>query len=480
MSSQTIECKIIVRRNIRMFVFLFSLALCQIDEDANPLEAIQQYRSFGQNDKMKRVLDKQIKKLGKQTPIVYYRLRAEAEANLGMSEEALEDIETAMKKNPDAFEQKQLYTISANEHLRMGDAEQALADAQLAEEPSLTASAKELTKLLKQAEDFIDDEKYADAAKVYDRILPICTRALELRQKRADIAWMLRQTLVFENNMRETVKAFYENDADLDYRFGVSLICNGKFDEGKKHIAKAEEIDEVPDEAKQYLKLASSQGSSFRDAENNFKRGNYDEAMRIISKYNQSMRSVCGAEAGSISKASYLAAKIAEKQSKLNDAVDYINTAVEIDTENEDYIRYKADLCYRNKDFNAAVFEYTRLSRKYPNDAYLANALQRAMDGKKKASAVDYYKILGLPRGCTKTQIKDAYRKLARKWHPDQYPDPAEKKKAEDTMKEINTAYDILSDAEKRRYYDAGGDMEQFQAWKDQQNMRNGGVVFEQ
>lgn len=458
-----------------MFLFLSVLAVSEIDEDADPVGALQQYRAFGNDAKVKSILDKQIKKLGKQTPILFYRLRAEAECNLYMPEEALEDVEKARKLKPDAMESKNLAMIAANSYLRIGDAEQALAEAQMAEDAQLISSSNELAKLLKQAEDFIDDDNYAEAAKVYDKILPICNRATELQQKRADIAWMLRQTLVFENNMRETVNAFFENDADLDYRYGVALICNGKMGEGKKYIAKAEEIDEVPPEAKKYRQLATTHAGSFNEAESAFKKGNYDEALRVLSKYNNSITELCGPSTGAISKSSFLAAKIAEKQSKLDVAVDMMNTALEIDTENDEYIRYRADLCYKNKEYDAAVFDYTRLQHKYPNDSGIAHALQRAMDGKKKANAVDYYKILEVPKGCTKSQIKDAYRKLARKWHPDQYPDQADKKKAEDMMKVINTAYDILTDTDKRRYYDAGGDMEQYQAWKDQQAMKNGG-----
>jgi len=63
----------------------------------------------------------------------------------------------------------------------------------------------------------------------------------------------------------------------------------------------------------------------------------------------------------------------------------------------------------------------------------------------------DYYKTLELPRGAGDVQIKRAYRRLARKYHPDFNPgDPA----AEDRMEEINQAYEVLSDRKKREEYD--------------------------
>jgi curved DNA-binding protein len=65
----------------------------------------------------------------------------------------------------------------------------------------------------------------------------------------------------------------------------------------------------------------------------------------------------------------------------------------------------------------------------------------------------DYYAILGLERGASDADIKKAYRKLARKYHPD----VSKEKNAEERFKEVNEAYQTLSDAEKRAAYDQLG-----------------------
>ncbi|MDE2291476.1 MAG: DnaJ domain-containing protein, partial [Elusimicrobia bacterium] len=66
----------------------------------------------------------------------------------------------------------------------------------------------------------------------------------------------------------------------------------------------------------------------------------------------------------------------------------------------------------------------------------------------------DYYKILGVGKNASDEEIKKAYRKLARRYHPDRNPGD---KQAEERFKQVSQAHDVLSDADKRKEYDRGG-----------------------
>jgi len=89
---------------------------------------------------------------------------------------------------------------------------------------------------------------------------------------------------------------------------------------------------------------------------------------------------------------------------------------------------------------------------------------------------IDYYKVLGVSKSATTEEIKKAYRKIARKYHPDVNP---EDKEAEKKFKQVNEAHAVLSDPEKRKKYDQyGKDWEHAEAFEQarrQQSRRAGG-----
>src|SRR5215467_849415 len=84
---------------------------------------------------------------------------------------------------------------------------------------------------------------------------------------------------------------------------------------------------------------------------------------------------------------------------------------------------------------------------------------------------IDYYKVLGLDKNATEEDIKKAYRKLARKLHPDLNPND---KDAHKKFQQINEANEVLSDPEKRKKYDQYGE-----DWKNagqfEQSAQSGG-----
>ena len=85
---------------------------------------------------------------------------------------------------------------------------------------------------------------------------------------------------------------------------------------------------------------------------------------------------------------------------------------------------------------------------------------------------MDYYKALGVVRSATQKDIKRAYHRLAKEWHPDKNPD--DKEEAEKRFKKIARAYEVLGDKDTKRRYDSGEDVDDPNAQARQQQQHQG------
>jgi len=125
--------------------------------------------------------------------------------------------------------------------------------------------------------------------------------------------------------------------------------------------------------------------------------------------------------------------------------------------------KIKAEIYLSQENYDEAVRQFEKAINAGDNSAQ--EGLHKAKKLQKMASRVDYYKVLGVPKTATASEIKKAYRKLAMNYHPDKmknFSEP-EKEKANKLMKEIGEAYAILSDENKRVKYDQGDEFDEQQ-----------------
>ena len=80
---------------------------------------------------------------------------------------------------------------------------------------------------------------------------------------------------------------------------------------------------------------------------------------------------------------------------------------------------------------------------------------------------IDYYKILGVPKDIAQKDVKKAYLKRAKQFHPDLHPDDP---KAKAKFQALNEAYDVIGDPEKRKKYDQYGEQ-----WREAEQFQSGG-----
>ncbi|KAJ3079224.1 hypothetical protein HK102_003942, partial [Quaeritorhiza haematococci] len=141
----------------------------------------------------------------------------------------------------------------------------------------------------------------------------------------------------------------------------------------------------------------------------------------------------------------------------------------------------RADCYMKLEKYEDAVRDYNLADGIKPNDAEINRALQSAQKLLKESKRKDYYKILGVSRDASDSEIKKAYRKLALVYHPDKQASLPEEERAvaETKFKEIGEAYGVLSDPRKKEMFDMGVDVDGSMASDGHSHPFAGGVAME-
>uniref|UniRef100_A0A3B3D5L8 DnaJ homolog subfamily C member 3 n=1 Tax=Oryzias melastigma TaxID=30732 RepID=A0A3B3D5L8_ORYME len=146
------------------------------------------------------------------------------------------------------------------------------------------------------------------------------------------------------------------------------------------------------------------------------------------------------------------------KDQQASRAVPVCSEVLQSDPENVNVLKDRAEAYVQDEQYEEAIKDYETAGKYSENDHQIKEGLERAQRLLKQSQRRDYYKILGVKRTAKKKEIIKAYRKLAQQWHPDNFQDPQEKKKAEKKFIDIAQAKEVLTDPEMRNKFDQGED----------------------
>ncbi|XP_044489709.1 dnaJ protein P58IPK homolog isoform X2 [Mangifera indica] len=150
--------------------------------------------------------------------------------------------------------------------------------------------------------------------------------------------------------------------------------------------------------------------------------------------------------------------KVLVKLGRGKDALSSCNDALDIDGDLLEALVQRGEAKLLTEDWEGAVADFKSAAQQSPQDMNIREALMRAEKALKMSKRKDWYKILGVSKTASISEIKRAYKKLALQWHPDKNVNNREE--AEAKFQEIAAAYEVLGDEEKRTRYDRGEDIE--------------------
>ncbi|XP_058965590.2 dnaJ homolog subfamily C member 3-like [Pocillopora verrucosa] len=388
--------------------------------------------------------------------LTYFK-RATVFLAMGRSKAALPDLDRVLELRPDFFQAR---LQRGNVLLKQGRLDEAHIDyeAVLHKNPDNAEALQQLNviepirKDVSEARNAINMGDYSLAIEFLGRAIEVAPWDTELRIMRADCHENMGDYINAISDIKPTTKLIPDNTAAY-LRLSELHYGMGELEDALREVRECLKLDQDHKDCFPFYKKLKKLNKQMQAAQDLINKGEYEEA---ISKLKQALKTE--------SKIPSLAAKARRqlchchlKLHNPTDAITECNEALKIDENDVDALCDRAEAHILNEMYDDAVNDYQKAKSINEHLHKVQEGLDRAQKLLKQSKKRDYYKILGLKRTASKKEILKSYRKLAVKWHPDQYKGD-DKKKAEKMFIDVAAAKEVLTDPEKRAKYDNGED----------------------
>ncbi|XP_078033112.1 dnaJ homolog subfamily C member P58IPK [Augochlora pura] len=370
---------------------------------------------------------------------------------------ALLDLDKVLELKPD-FTSARLQR--GNVLLKQAEFSKAAADFRsvLEVEPQNNEALNALSKIAPAQEDLeiveklIRDQDYTAAVRQLTRLIELCPWAVELREHRAECYEILEDYTSAISDVHSTTKLQSDNTNGF-FKLATLRYHLGQVDESLKDIRECLKLDPEHSKCFSFYKKIKKVAKLLADAEKFEKGGKYDDC--IVS--GQSALKLEPSIGNVRFFAHQLLCKCYTSSLDTDQAITNCQEALKMRKEPDVYCDM-AEAYLAAEMFDDSIREFKEALEIDSSSQRAKQGLHKAQQRQKLSESRDYYKILGVPRTASKRDIIKAYRKAAQKWHPDNFQEGEEKKRAEKRFIDIAAAKEVLTDDEKRAKFDQGED----------------------
>uniref|UniRef100_A0A8C5NHS0 DnaJ homolog subfamily C member 3 n=1 Tax=Gouania willdenowi TaxID=441366 RepID=A0A8C5NHS0_GOUWI len=388
--------------------------------------------------------------------MAYYR-RATVFLAMGKSKSALPDLSRVIELKPD-FTSARLQR--GNLLLKQGKLDEAESDYKKVLKSSPTekeekeasgqlTKSDELQRLLAQSRRSFQKKDYVTAAAELDAIIDTCVWDAASREMRAECWIELGEVGKAIGDLKAASKLRNDNTQAF-YKLSTIYYNLGDHEMSLKRYRDVCGCTDPPGSFCCYfpsvMLLSKHLLASFLCR--------FEEA---VSKYEAVMKTEPNVHLFSLLAKARICHALSQSQ-EASRAISVCSEALESNPENVDLLKDRAEAYIQDEQYEEALNDYETASKHSEGDRQIKEGLEKAQRLLKQSRKRDYYKILGVKRTAQKKEIIKAYRKLAQQWHPDNFQDPVEKKKAEKKFIDIAQAKEVLTDPEMRTKFDHGED----------------------
>ncbi|XP_011519406.1 dnaJ homolog subfamily C member 3 isoform X1 [Homo sapiens] len=321
------------------------------------------------------------------------------------------------------------------------------------EAQSQLIKSDEMQRLRSQALNAFGSGDYTAAIAFLDKILEVCVWDAELRELRAECFIKEGEPRKAISDLKAASKLKNDN-TEAFYKISTLYYQLGDHELSLSEVRECLKLDQDHKRCFAHYKQVKKLNKLIESAEELIRDGRYTDA---TSKYESVMKTEPSIAEYTVRSKERIC-HCFSKDEKPVEAIRVCSEVLQMEPDNVNALKDRAEAYLIEEMYDEAIQDYETAQEHNENDQQIREGLEKAQRLLKQSQKRDYYKILGVKRNAKKQEIIKAYRKLALQWHPDNFQNEEEKKKAEKKFIDIAAAKEVLSDPEMRKKFDDGED----------------------